>query len=250
MPNGRVLSLASDTNGNLSFRALETSAATMAQNYPAGTYQFVFTTSNDGLRTSSVQLASTKLPPIPRMRNFTNLIALKPEVENTISWDPWVDINLATDRIRLTLESRSGDVVYDSEAATGKAISAATNQVAIDDDLLPVNTLYIARLRFERRERFENPSYPGAKGDASVYSEVAFYLGTLNPRFVSYGVLDGQAFFSANLSSGRTFALMTSTDLKTWTPVKTVRVTSSTTRQTFGIVPSNERAFYRWELVL
>ena len=248
MPNARELSLERDANGELAYRDVEGSAAELAQNYPAGTYQFVFNTLNDGVRTSSVRLDSTTLPPIPRIRNFGIITGLPTGDENLITWDPWIDVNKETDRVRFTLESRFGGVLFDSETA-GNNIDAATNRVRVNYDL-PANTVYLGRLRFERRERFELPSYPGAKGDAIRYSEVVFYVGTYSLRIRDVDLLNGDLRFSITLPISRTFALMTSTDLKTWTQVKTVRITSSTTKQIITAPPTGERAFYRWELVL
>jgi hypothetical protein len=140
--------------------------------------------------------------------------------------------------------------LFDSESPTGDSIPASTNRVVINYDLI-ANTVYIGRLRFERRERFEHPSYPGAKGEAIVYSEVSFYVAPLNFRIGRPGLLDGQVQFSIlGLPTGRTYALSMSTDLRTWTRVKTVTVNSANRNQAFATAPNGERAFYRWELLL
>ena len=91
-----------------------------------------------------------------------------------MTWEPWVGVNTNTDRILLTIYNLNG-----TPRVTTQELSAITNRYIIPEKELVDKAVYVARLRFERSEGFENGSYPGARGRATVFSETAFYVATV-----------------------------------------------------------------------
>jgi hypothetical protein len=249
-PAGATLNLARDPQDSV-FRTavVEPSAEALAQHYPTGIYEFHFGTANDGFRTSIVNLASTELPPVPQMRNFSSLTQIKYDAATPITWEPWVGTDTNTDRILLTIYNMNG-----TPRVATQELSASTNRYVIGDKKLADKAVYVARLRFERSEGFENATYPGARGRATIFSETAFYVATVPvmrlDRFPTFIPPDQMSFTIANLLPTRTYAVSVSSDFRTWTRLKTVTINSTAaTTQVFTNNFAGERGFFRWELI-
>lgn len=231
---------------------IESSVEALAANYPAGVYTLRFNTANDGAKTSDVTIASTELPPIPRMSNVFVLTQLTYDAANTVSWSPWSTADTNTDTIRFTVEDSSGDIKFESDSVDG--FSALSTGLIVPKGKLTDRTVYIGRLRFERRLRSESPYYPGARGTSAVFSEAKFYVATL-PEFkikrIRLSPPNEMTFTVTNLNSTADYKLSVTTDFKTWTPVKTVRTGSTVASriQSYTNTLDGERAFYRWEMV-
>jgi hypothetical protein len=231
------------------------SAEALAASYPTGTYTFRFNTLNDGAKTSAVNIASTQLPPIPFFRNYPLLKTMNSQQVNTISFDAWEGANTNTDSIRLTVYDVGGTVRFESD---DEDVPATTNRITIPDEKLTDKTVYIARLRFERRDRSENTSlYPGARASTRLFSETAVYIATMPDfkiRFLDFypGTtnINPNIFTVGGLKSAATYALLASPDLKTWTEVKRVKIPVGEKSQkvTNNIVGGN--VFYRWEYLV
>lgn len=248
-PGGQTHTLAQDPDDfAFKFAAAEASAGALAQNYPTGVYHFRFETLSDGLRTSMVNLASTELPPLPRVRNFSTLTQINYDATQPIAWDPWVGVNTNSDRILFTIYNLNGAPQLDTQE-----LSPTTNRYTISANRLRDRSVYVARLRFERSEAFENATYPGARGTAAVFSETAFYIATFPAFRIGRPTLtlpDQIKFTISELAVGRTYALSASSDFRTWTRLKTVTVNSTVARiQSYTNNLAGERGFYRWELI-
>jgi hypothetical protein len=254
VPTGVNLELARAANADafeLSRTNIEISAEALAANYPTGIYRFHFATVNDGAKTSVVNVASTELPPIPHVRLFTNLTSLSFDSPYNLTWTPWVGANTNTDSIRFTLYAPGNNLVFDSD--DGDALLATTNRVIIPAKAFEKNdkTVFIARLRFERREKSEDPLYPGARATAARFSETAVYIATMPGFKIRFADVDPRVFTISGLKTGGTYALSVSSDLSTWTRVKTLRILTLEDRtQKFTNNVTDGAAFYRWEYVV
>lgn len=249
VPTGANFPLARSTNRiefELSRTNVEASPAALAANYPMGSYTFHFDTLNDGAKTSEVNLASTELPPIPYIRNFRTLTSLRFDQVYNLTWDAWQNANTNTDSVRLTIHDLSGNLKFESD----NDMPATTNRVTIPDEELADKTVYIGRLRFERLQKSERLElYPGARATSAVFSETAFFIATM-PEFRLRVNPGGKSFTVSSLNFGATYALSVSPDLRTWTRVKTVRISSLADRtQIYTNNVTEGNAFYRWEYV-
>lgn len=253
VPNGPTLSLAADEiTAAFSLTVAEGFAGSLAEHYPAGAYRFNFSALHDGARTSTVTLASTELPPIPEIIGFTNLQTIRARADLEIRWLKWPNADPKTDSVDFTLTDALGVDV--NLGATG--LDARSNVVAIFRDTLTDNRSYLGRLRFIRHQTAEQPSYPGARGRASLISETTFYISTLgtnsssSPFAMNSVVLNGSRqlqFRVSNPLPGRAYRIYKSEDLVNWTPFQTNAVSGAAL---FVTIPLNfPRAFFKMALL-
>jgi hypothetical protein len=257
IPSRGTLGVPADAASGQNLRMFipEPSAQLLTQLYPPGDYQFHFDTAHDGVRTSTITVDSGDFPPIPHLTNFVKLGTFGTGTTNYIGWEPWG--NDKTNHVLFSLRSLSGAPVIPKSGSGSDFIDVNTNMFEIDPGTLSDNQSYVGRIRFENRSHVENSSYPGARGTASVFTEVSFYVTTLiasNFKFLPRAPLmlpSGDISMTIqNLLPPRSYNLLVSDDLRNWTTVtnlifKTNKVTSLTLTNT----PSLERGFFRMELL-
>jgi hypothetical protein len=251
VPDRGDAALAPDPSGaGFRLAAADDSAASLAGRYPAGPYTFRFDTANDGMRTSAVTLATTDLPPLPHVRNFSTLAFRPATATFDITWLKWENADTNTDSVRFTLANSVGAVILDSgDVGAERQLAVTSTNMTVPSGTLRANQSYLARLRFERRANFEGAAYPGARGTASVFSEAAFYVSTLDrlrPFLAAGAVLNSAGDLQFRLTNplrGRTYALYATGDFQDWTLVGTQTVVG--TALFFTNTPSSDRAFFR-----
>jgi hypothetical protein len=243
-PNGGSVSMAPDAVGqNFIFYAPESSADALATQYPAGAYRFSFDTLDDGVRIATANLSTNQLPPLPHILNFSAYRAFAAGAV-PIQWDNWQSAS-KKDLVSLTVEKLLGGVIYQD------SMTATTNLMVIPNKQLSANNTYIARLRFEHKTQFAS-EYPGVSGTTDVFSEVAFYITTLDlskfretpPVLLATGE---HKFTIGNLLTGRTYVFSFSQDLVNWTSI-TQTITNKNPSLSFTNAPT-DRQFFRTELL-
>lgn len=264
-PKGERLQLDPFATNTL-FRLVVTNgvAAALADGYPAGLYTMLFETQYDGSRTSSVALPPIEFPPQPFIQNYSNVWKITTTDDFPIRWAPWQNANTNTDTIVFSVETLSGTVLFSSANATTKhpLLATSTNVFIFGKDgdtpgELSQNQSYIARLRFERRNKTEEPTYPGARGTGAVFSELAFYISTFDPAktYKSSATFDRtnqvvQIKIGTFAQIGRTYAVYESFDLKTWNFIKTQALTpTNATMLTIPPVSPTASAYYKTSLL-
>ena len=253
-PQGSPIPLIQDSTRKVfQFNAADGVAASLADRYPAGVYTMRFDTRIDGARTSAVTLPPIELPPLPFILNFSNLWQGSAGAGFPIRWRPWANVNTNTDTIQFSIEKLNGAVVFSSEDPNTKhpLLPTSTNVVVLGDELLSKQS-YLARLRFERRVRTESPNYPGARGTAAIFSELAFYVSTLSTNYMTnftskVTLTNGlvQIGVSANsttpLQINRPYTLFETHDFMNWSIAKVEALTVPY----FRIPPPSEPTFYK-----
>jgi hypothetical protein len=200
-----------------------------------------------------VTLPPIELPPAPFIQNFSNLWQGSAAAGFAIRWRPWPNVNTNTDTIQFSVEKLNGTNVFSSEDSNTKhpLLATSTNVAVLSDELLAKQS-YIARLRFERRVRTESSSYPGARGTAAVFSELAFYVSTLSTNYMTnftskVTLTNGlvQIGVPANstvpLQINRPYTLFETHDFVNWSIAKVEALTVPY----FRIPPPTEPTFYK-----
>jgi hypothetical protein len=248
-PRSETFQLAAPISTNKVFRVtvVEGSSASLSNRFPSGLYTMQFDTAADGVRTSSIELPPTDLPPVPLILNFSNVFKITPSGDFTLHWLPWTGADTNTDTIQFTVEQIGGAPFIDSDDSDGRHfVNALSTNVTIfgphndssgneiDADLVS-NRSYIARLRFERRIKAESASYPGARGTAAVFSELAFYISTFSPSYITNfsnkialtnGLVQINVPTSLALQQRRPYTLFETHDLINWTIARTEILTN------------------------
>jgi hypothetical protein len=231
IPNGPTLALATNENDfRFAVSVVENSLAAVASRYPMGAYSFQFDTATDGLRTTSVNLPANALPPLPRVLRLPSLAFVRAGSDYKVSWLPWTGADTNRDSIEFTLQDGFGRLLALGDLGL---TAASTNVTILREHNETANRSYIARLRFVQRKSGETAAYPGARGTATLVSETAFYISTLNSSspFSEGSVALNPArqlqFRVTNPQVGRTYVIYESADLATWRPLQTNRVTGN-----------------------
>jgi len=247
IPGKGIVTLNRDETG-LVFRyaATNNSAAALAANFPTGSYAIRFDALHDGVRTALVAMASTDLPPVPRVRDFASLPIVHANQDDEIDWYPWVGFQTNTDTISITLFDFLGNAVD----LSGQSVTqGAITNVAIFRDTLKANQSYLAKLRFERKFPVDSSGYPGPRGSSVRATETWFYVSTLDEKKLisaSSIVLNtsGQLQFRITPAfTGRLYRLDRTSDFVNWTPLQTNLVTGTALQ--FIQAPTLPNAFYR-----
>jgi len=241
--------------------ANEGAVAALAERYPTGIYTMTFDTQFDGARTASVVLPSTDLPPVPYVLSLNLMETRSATADFRVNWLPWAGANTNTDRIQFTLVDLANRIVIDtSDSATKHPLTALSTNITIlgndqDNRELSPNRSYIARLRFERRARAESLTYPGVRGTAADFSEVAFYLSTFSPTATyrssaTFNRTNGvvQVRVGTFPQIGRTYGVYESPDLRTWNFIRTETVTTNNVIL-FTTPPAGSGPFYKTVLL-
>jgi hypothetical protein len=259
-PRNETFQLAASTNRTFRLSAVEGTAGALAERYPAGVYMMRLETDLDGVRTASIGLPASDLPPVPFILNFSNVFRITPSGDFTLRWLPWTGADTNTDTVQFTIERVGGSVFIDSEDSdTRHPLTALSTNVTIfgphvdsSENQIPAELLsnqsYIARLRFERRVKAESASYPGARGTGAVFSELAFYISTFTSTYLANfreraALTNGlvQISIPTPLQINRPYTLFQTHDFINWTIVKHEPLTAPF----FRIPPPTEPTFYK-----
>ncbi|HEY6228359.1 MAG TPA: hypothetical protein VI282_14655, partial [Verrucomicrobiae bacterium] len=170
-----------------------------------------------------------------------------------IRWRPWPNVNTNTDTIQFSIAKLNGTNVFSSEDPNTKhPLLATSTNVNVLGGELDSKQSYLARLRFERRVRTESLSYPGARGTAALFSELAFYVSTLSTNYMTnftsaVTLTNGlvQIGVSANsttpLQVRRPYTLFETHDFVNWSITKVEALSVPY----FRIPPPTEPTFYK-----
>ena len=230
--------------------AFDTQAAMDAE-YGSGSYLFTIHAVSDGTKTPSLSLGAAAYPTTPRVTNFAAAQTIDWTQNFTLQWNAFAG-GTSSDSIQLIILRKNGSTVFSTPTfgSTGALDGTATSTVIPANTLVPGET-YSATLVFGNIITINIFAYgflSGVPGVTAFAKRTDFPMkapGTTPKLQISKGVAAGSYDLTWNADIGRSYDLVRSQDLTTWTRVALITATASSITRTDTPAASVKFRFYR-----
>jgi hypothetical protein len=146
--------------------------------YPAGEYNFIVQSANQGTQTIRLGVPASEFPPAPHVQ-FDPGTGISANSELILFWDAWVG-GTNDDFIQLRIEDADNNVVFETpDRGDAGALDGLATATIIPAGTLAAGQTYEGRLIFEHIVLTDETTVPGAEGRVTYFARTDFDIEIL-----------------------------------------------------------------------